>query len=70
MTNAYPDFDYTPTQRTALVQALVLAITASTDDQAERADELVQRLADGLTADDIEVAKRQAQDWLNYQEVR
>lgn len=64
----YSDFDYQPTRGTALCQALVLAITAPTDEQAARADELVQQLAYGLSEEEIESAKQTAIGFLEHPE--
>jgi hypothetical protein len=45
----------------ALTAALVLAVTAPTDEQAQRAVELVDRIAAGLDAFTIERCKRDAE---------
>jgi|TARA_B110000483_G_C17700406_1_gene353089 hypothetical protein len=44
----------------ALVKALVLAITAQTDDQISRIEPMVQEFADGFDEVTIERAKKEA----------
>ena len=48
------------TQLQALTQCLVLAITASDDHKAQRASELAEQIAEGLSADQVEDCKAQA----------
>ena len=48
------------TQLQALTQCLVLAITAPDDHKAQRASELAEQIAQGLTVDQVEDCKAQA----------
>ena len=48
------------TQLQALTQCLVLAITAPDDHKAQRASELAEQIAHGLTVDQVEDCKAQA----------
>ena len=48
------------TQLQALTQCLVLAITAPDDNKAQRASELAEQLARGLSVDQVEDCKAQA----------
>lgn len=48
------------TQLQALTQCLVLAITAPDDRKAQRASELAEQLARGLSFDQVEDCKAQA----------
>ena len=52
------------TQIEALTQCLVLAITAPTDEQSERANELAQQIAQGLTELQVEQCKLDALNML------
>jgi uncharacterized protein YoaH (UPF0181 family) len=54
------------TRYDALVEALVLAVTAPTDEKAQQAVELAEKLASqGFSAGDVERAKREAEQRLN-----
>ena len=55
---------YKMTQLQALTQCLVLAITAPTDEQSERANELAQQIAQGLTQLQVEQCKLDALNML------
>ena len=48
------------TQLQALTQCLILAITAPDDHKAQRASELAEQIAQGLTVDQVEDCKAQA----------
>ena len=48
------------TQLQALTQCLVLAITAPDDHKAQRASELAEQIARGLSVDQVEECKAQA----------
>jgi hypothetical protein len=48
------------TQSQALTQCLVLALTAPDDQKAEKASNLAEQLAYGLTVDQVEQCKNQA----------
>jgi hypothetical protein len=48
------------TQSQALIKCLVLAITAPDDHKAQRASELAEQLARGLSVDQVEDCKAQA----------
>ena len=48
------------TQLQALTQCLVLAITAPDDNKAQRASQLAEQIAQGLTVDQVEDCKAQA----------
>ena len=48
------------TQSQALTKCLVLAITAPTDEQSEKANELAQQIAQGLTDLQVEQCKYDA----------
>lgn len=52
------------TQLQALTQCLVLAITAPDDHKAQRASELAEQIAHGLTVDQVEQCKVAALDCL------
>ena len=52
------------TQIDALTQCLVLAITAPTDEKAEKAEQLAQEIAQGLTDLQVEQCKADALDCL------
>lgn len=52
------------TQIQALTQCLVLALTAPDDQKAEKASNLAEQLAYGLTVDQVEQCKADALDCL------
>ena len=52
------------TQIQALTQCLVLAITAPDDQKAQKASDLAEQLAHGLTFDQVEQCKANALDSL------
>lgn len=62
-------FERPQSQEAALSQALVLAITAPTDHQAQAANELAENLAVGLSEDEVENAKSLALEYLEMEEV-
>ena len=57
---AFKHIGYKMTQLQALTQCLVLAITAPDDHKAQRASELAEQIAQGLTVDQVEDCKAQA----------
>ena len=61
---AFKRIGYKMTQLQALTQCLVLAITAPTDEQSERANELAQQIAQGLTDLQVEQCKLDALNML------
>jgi len=48
----------------ALIQCLILAITAPTDEKANQASQLAEQIAQGLTVDQVEQCKSDALDSL------
>ena len=48
------------TQIEALTQCLVLALTAPNDQKAQKASDLAEQIAQGLTVDQVEDCKAQA----------
>ena len=48
-------------RREALALALFLAITAPSEEQAQRATALAEQIAAGMSDDDVEAAKRDAE---------
>ena len=57
---AFKHIGHKMTQLQALTQCLVLAITAPDDHKAQRASELAEQLARGLSVDQVEDCKAQA----------
>ena len=57
---AFKHIGHKMTQLQALTQCLVLAITAPDDHKAQRASELAEQIAQGLTVDQVEDCKAQA----------
>ena len=57
---AFKHIGHKMTQLQALTQCLVLAITAPDDHKAQRASELAEQIAHGLTVDQVEDCKAQA----------
>ena len=57
---AFKHIGHKMTQLQALTQCLVLAITAPTDEQSEKANELAQQIAQGLTDLQVEQCKYDA----------
>ena len=57
---AFKQIGHKMTQLQALTQCLVLAITAPDDNKAQRASELAEQLARGLSVDQVEDCKAQA----------
>ena len=57
---AFKHIGHKMTQLQALTQCLVLAITAPDDQKAQRASELAEQIAQGLTVDQVEDCKAQA----------
>ena len=56
------------TQTEALTQSLVLAITAPTDNQANMAGELAERIAHGLTVEAVKQCQADALDFLGVEQ--
>ena len=52
------------TQIEALTQCLVLALTAPNDQKAQKASDLAEQIAQGLTVDQVEQCKIVAHDCL------
>ena len=52
------------TQSQALTQALILALTAPDDQKAQKASELAEQIAFGLSIDEVEQCKNAALDCL------
>jgi hypothetical protein len=52
------------TQIDALTQCLVLALTAPDDEKAQKASDLAEQIAQGLTVDQVEQCKVAALDCL------
>jgi len=57
---AFKHIGHKMTQLQALTQCLVLAITAPDDHKAQRASQLAEQIAQGLTVDQVEDCKAQA----------
>jgi len=57
---AFKHIGHKMTQLQALTQCLVLAITAPDDHKAQRASELAEEIARGLSVDQVEDCKAQA----------
>ena len=57
---AFKHIGHKMTQLQALTQCLVLAITAPDDHKAQRASELAEQIARGLSVDQVEECKAQA----------
>ena len=57
---AFKHIGHKMTQLQALTQCLVLAITAPDDHKAQRASELAEQIARGLSVDQVEDCKAQA----------
>ena len=57
---AFNHIGHKMTQLQALTQCLVLAITAPDDHKAQRASELAEQIAQGLTVDQVEDCKAKA----------
>jgi hypothetical protein len=57
---AFKHIGHKMTQLQALTQCLVLAITAPDDQKAQRASELAEEIARGLSVDQVEDCKAQA----------
>ena len=56
------------TQTEALTKTLVLAITAPTDEQASMAGELAERIAHGLTVDEVKQCQADALAFLEVEQ--
>ena len=55
------------TQIEALTQCLILAITAPNDQKAQQAAELAEKLAYGLTIDQVENCKFEALEFVGFE---
>ena len=51
----------------ALTQCLILALTAPNDQKAEQASELAEKLAFGLTVDQVEICKFEALEFVGFE---
>ena len=55
------------TQIDALTQCLILALTAPNDKKADQASELAEKIAQGLTVDQVEKCKVAALDLAGFE---
>jgi len=55
------------TQIDALTQCLILALTAANDQKAQQASELAEKLAFGLTVDQVEICKFEALEFVGFE---
>lgn len=55
------------TQIDALTQCLILALTAANDQKAQQASELAEKLALGLTVDQVENCKFEALEFVGFE---
>jgi len=55
------------TQIEALTKCLVLALTAPNDQKAQQASELAEKLALGLTVDQVESCKFEALEFVGFE---
>ena len=51
----------------ALTQCLVLALTAPNDQKAQQASELAEKLAYGLSVDQVEICKFEALEFVGFE---
>lgn len=51
----------------ALTQCLIFALTAPNDQKAQQASELVEKLAFGLTLDQVEICKFDALEFVGFE---
>ena len=52
----------------ALTVALVLAVTAPTDEQSKEAERMAQQIASGMTAKEVDLSKKAAEIVLEIQQ--
>ena len=52
----------------ALTVALVLAVTAPTDEQSKEAERMAQQIASGMTAKEVDLSKKAAEVVLEIQQ--
>ena len=55
------------TQLQALTQCLVLALTAPNDKKADQASQLAEKIAHGLTVDQVEACKVEALEMVGFE---
>ena len=55
------------TQIDALTQCLILALTAPNDKKAQQASELAEKIAYGLTVDQVEACKFEALEFVGFE---
>lgn len=55
------------TQIDALIQCLILALTAPNDKKAQQASDLAEQLAFGLTMDQVEACKFEALEFVGFE---
>ena len=55
------------TQSQALTQCLVLALTAPNDKKADQASELAEKIAFGLSVDQVEACKFEALEFVGFE---
>jgi hypothetical protein len=55
------------TQIEALTQCLILALTAPNDKKANQASELAEKIAFGLSADQVEACKFEALEFVGFE---
>jgi hypothetical protein len=51
----------------ALTQCLILALTAPNDQKAQQASELAEKLAFGLSVDQVEICKFEALEFVGFE---
>ena len=51
----------------ALTQCLILAITAPNDEKADKASELAEKIARGLSVDQVEACKFEALEFVGFE---
>lgn len=55
------------TQIDALTQCLILALTAPNDKKAQQASDLAEKLAHGLTDEEVEICKFEALEFVGFE---
>ena len=55
------------TQIEALTQCLILALTAPNDEKADQASELAEKIAFGLSVDQVEACKFEALEFVGFE---
>ena len=51
----------------ALTQCLILALTAPNDKKAQQASDLAEKIAHGLSADEVEACKFEALEFVGFE---